>query len=393
MTTNGAPEQPQQPPVEETQSPAGLFGIPTTWLVIGGGGGGVVLLIVIVVVILLVSGVLGGGNPQPGSMLDLVPDDATSIIRFDVQRTLDSDLAAEEFELDDSPEFLDDLGMDIEDLDEMLFVDLDGNGFVVMKGSYDVELATEELEDNDFEDDVYRGYDIWIGQDGGAIALLDGYILLSWFSPDAVEGVLKILYNESGSLARAEEDNEMKLLLDKLGDGFAVIASTGSSCRVDRCEGWGIVAVDVDEDAEEATSKVVLLFRNERAAENAARDYDEVADFLEGEDIEIDDTEADGRFVVGEAIEDLGETSQLSEPVVPVASAMSRSDWMDECYFDSDSLDEAECACVYEYLDAMISGAARGAPIPDWDPDWEYGRFDNRTRLSEIGVEAVNWCA
>ena len=96
MTTNGneTPEQPEQPdelqpqPTEPQprggQVSAGMFGMPTKWLIIGGAGGGGILLIVIIAVVLFV--LLGGGNPQPTSILDLVPDDATSVLRIDLQR-------------------------------------------------------------------------------------------------------------------------------------------------------------------------------------------------------------------------------------------------------------------------------------------------------------------
>ena len=82
---------------------------------------------------------------------------------------------------------------------------------------------------------------------------------------------------------------------------------------------------EFDIDAEEGRSKIALLFRNERAANNAADDYDEVADFLELEwDTEIDDTEADGRFVVGEEVFDLFEDSSSQGSVNTPAVASAR---------------------------------------------------------------------
>ena len=66
--------------------------------------------------------------------------------------------------------------------------------------------------------------------------------------------------------------------------------------------------------------EIALLFRNERSAERAADEYDEISDFLEQEDdIDIEDTEADGRFVVGIAVFDFEEES--SEAVPPAAPA------------------------------------------------------------------------
>ena len=148
-----------------------------------------------------------------------------------------------------------------------------------------------------------------MGDHGGAVALFDEYVVASTSSVRAVEGILKDLYNKSGSLARADADNELKLILEKVGDGLIVVATT-EGCAVERCEGLGKSFNEFDVDAEEGKSKIVLLFRNERSAENAADDYDKVADFLEREwDTEIDDTEADGPFVIGEERFDLFEDS------------------------------------------------------------------------------------
>ena len=139
------------------------------------------------------------------------------------------------------------------------------------------------------------------------MALLDGYIVAA-ASIDAVESVLKNLYNGSGSLARADADNDMKRMLDELDDGFQIQAQLGNRCQVERCRGYVFALTEADENAERFTVRFALLFGNERSAERAADDYDEVADFLElAQGIDIEDTEADGDFVVGRAVEEAGD--------------------------------------------------------------------------------------
>ncbi len=264
-------------------------------------------MVVIVVVLLFVTGVIGGGNPQPASVLDLVPDDAEVVTLMDVGRILDNDLLAEEFfDERDWEDLEDDLGINPEDLSEMVVAMWGGGEVVVMSGNFDLDYIREELEDQDSEENSYRGYEVWEDPDGSAGALLDGYIVFS-DTTRPVENVLKNLYNGSGSLAQADEDNEMKQILDKVGSGFVVFGVTGDICWVERCEGYGWAMAEVDESDEEARVEIALLFRNERGAERAADDYDEVADFLEQEGLDIEDTEADGAFVVGEAIQDLAE--------------------------------------------------------------------------------------
>ena len=243
---------------------------------------------------------------------------------MDLARILDNDLLADEiFDEDDWEELEDELGIDPEDLTEMIIAVWSGGEIVVMAGNFDLDYIREELEDADNEENSYRGYEVWEDPDGSAGTLLDGYIVFSE-ATRPVENVLKNLYNEADTLERADEDNEMKQILDKVGAGFMVFATTGNDiCWVERCEGYGWAMTEVDESDEEATVEIALLFRNERGAERAADDYDEVADFLEQEGFDIEDTEADGEFVVGEAIQDLAEeeSSAPARPVRPAATA------------------------------------------------------------------------
>ena len=301
MAENGITEQP-----EGGQSP-GQSGISAKWWIIigGGAGGGVLLVIIVAVVLLFVTGVIGGGLPQPASSLDLVPDDAHRVFTADVQKILDSDYLADEFDLDDLDE-VDDLGLHPNDLSEIVFAASYDGDIIILKGDFNLGDVRDEFEDQDGEQEPYRGYEVWEDlYGGGAAALLDGYIVAS-DSVRAVENTLKNLYNGDGSLARTSEGNEMKRILDKLGRGFAVQVVAGNMCDVDRCEGYGYVITDVDDRAEEAKIEIAFLFGNERTAERAADDYDEIANFLEHrEDIDIEDTKSEGRFVVGVAYQEL----------------------------------------------------------------------------------------
>lgn len=301
MTTHASPEQ-HQP--EGDQHSRGPLGIPTRWLIIGGGAGGILLIIIGVVIAL--SGAIGGGNPQPTSILDLVPDEAHIVKLTDLQQVSASDLMQDLFREDIVWEFTDAMGIDPDDLSETAVAYWDGGTVTVYRAHFDPDYIREELEDQDREENSYRGYEVWESTDGSAIALLESYLVAS-ASVKSVETVLKNLYNSSGSLARVDEDSEMKQILDKVGSGFVVDGATGDMCWVERCEGYGWAITEVDESDEEARVEIAILFRNERAAERAADDYDEVADFLEQQGLDIEDTEADGRFVVGEAIQSLEE--------------------------------------------------------------------------------------
>ena len=372
MAANGTPEQPDNDQPQVSRPSGGpVFSIPTKWLLIGGGGAGAALLAVIAVVALFLTGVIGGGNPQPTSVLDLVPDDANWVSRTNWKQIFGNDWLSDSLssvaEIDD---FASDLGINSNDLSEVVIAEWSvGGAFFVMKGNFDRDYIRGELEDDDFEENTYRGYEVWEDPAGGTVALLDEYLIAS-DSSRVVESILKNLYNGSGSLEQADSDNEMKQILDKLGSGYTVTVVTGAVCRVERCEGYGVVVTEVDETAAEGTIEIALLFRNERAAERAAADYDEVADFLEAvDDIDIEDTEAQGRFVVGVATEDFEAD----------AAPLSRSEWIAYCYNFSQTLSGEDCGCVYDYL---RNDGYR--PVPEWRLDWEDG--------AGIGAEAVAWC-
>ena len=193
---------------------------------------------------------------------------------------------------------------------------------------------------------------VWKDQNGGGITLLDGYIVATP-SMGPLESVLKNLCHGSGSLERAE---------------------VGSTCSVEHCQGYTTALTDAD--AERVTVAYALLFSSERAAERAAADYDQVADFLAGvRGIDIEDTEADGSFVVGRAIVDLRDGDRRSldagarpEPAARAPAHTQRAQWMDDCDDLGLSYDEErginhlaelefivfggarQCECVYDYL-------------------------------------------
>ena len=379
MTTNPSSQQPGQPSPETDRPSRGPFGLPTRWLIIGGGAGGV-LLLVIVVVSMAWSGVFSGDNPQPKSVLDLVPEDAEVVRRSNVAEILAVDFLADEL-FPNGVFNAEHLGINDEDIDHFVTVTWNSGAVDVVQGDFELDDIRYELEDAGFEEDTYRGYEVWEFPQRGGMALLDGYIVAA-ASIDSVESVLKNLYNGSGSLARADADNDMKRMLGKLDDGFQIQAQLGNRCQVERCRGYVFALTEADENAERFTVRFALLFGNERSAERAADDYDEVADFLElAQGIDIEDTEADGDFVVGRAIQEAGDDNvvssngnQRSDRKVRASASSQRDRWVADC----DSLDlstdrerginhlaelefivvagESQCACVYDYLESQYDG-------------------------------------
>lgn len=283
-----------------------LKGVPRKWLIAGGAVAGVAALAVIALVVLLATEIIGGGNPQPVSALDLTPDDAITVVHLDVQKISEADDLADDLEIDDVVD-LDDVGILPGEVTEIVISDdQDGGAITVLKGDFNLDDLREEWEDDGAEKDAYRGYEIWTNMsNGGIVAPLNNYLLMSE-SERPVEKALKNLYNSAGSLEQADGDNAMKQVLDRLGRGYAAYAAGSRLCQVNGCEAYGYVIADYEAEDEEAEIEIALLFHNERTAERAADDYDDVADFLElSDNLDIEDTEANGKFVTGVAYREI----------------------------------------------------------------------------------------
>ncbi len=296
------------------------------WFLIGGGAGVVLIVIIIAVALKLV---LGGGLPMPDSTLELVPEDTGVIIIWDIPAIMLDEyhqeygipvkgFLNEDLNLDGDTRILD-VEIDFEEVDEYILAIIDSE-VLLLKGAFQFEDTRDDLMDAGYEKNSYRGYEIWEGWtnyapapvviDGNIpfwdgwmnYALIEkgatGYIIVSP-SEDAVEGVLNNLYRGSGSLTDGE-DSDLKRILEKLGEAPTVVASVDDPCKaIKRCQGYGSAFTGYDVAAEKINSDFVLLFSSERAAETAADDYDEVADFIElGVGFDIADTKSEGEFVI-----------------------------------------------------------------------------------------------
>ena len=316
MATNGAPEHEHDAPHNIPPggsgvpgSGGGFMGIPTKWLIIGGGGiGGVALVAVVVAVLFLF--VIGGGSPQPGNIMDLLPARADSVAILDIKAMLADDYINDvvvEPGLGEALDELDDRGIDREGIEQMIAVHENGAfSLVILQAAFDPQDVQYALEDEDFEDDNYRGYTIWVGNNGSFVMLEGGY-LVGGDSQRPIKNVLNNLYQGKGALSKADDDNKLKRILDKLGSGILISADVSGECGdwnedLEDCEGYGTALTEADADREEGNYKYVALFRNERYAEDAAgENYDSLDEFFVYQDLDIDDAEADGEFVTGTA--------------------------------------------------------------------------------------------
>ena len=289
MSANGIPELPTAP---------GRTGSSFKLLAFGGASRGAVLLVLMAVAGFLLLSCGESGPPSPGSTLHLVPANAEGFAVFNIAEMKASPDVAEAMEIDLSEEFV--VGLIWEDFDELTTVAWEGNDVSVLKGSFDFDDVRDELEELGLEESSYRGYELW---ERFALLQEDGYLIFS-SSPEPIEEVLKNLYRGEGHLAGAE-DNDLKRILEKLPEAFLKGASVREGfCPVKRCQGAGISFTGMDLDREAVTGEIAILFSSERSAEDAAEEYDAIADFVKEEwGSDLENAESDGEFVIGTATE------------------------------------------------------------------------------------------
>ena len=300
---------PTSTPIQPSRHPN-----PKNWLPVIGSGS-IALLLLVIVAATTGCGLTGDKLPSPDSALDLVPSDTDGVFRLDLPAIAENpDLQENSHEF--TVDWLINLDLEAEEAligsievdltqAEGIFYLISDTDIGLLKGDLQFDDLREDLEDANYEETAYRGYEVWTSARWN-YALLedDGYLVYS-STLSAVEGVLKDLYRGQGSLA-AEEDAELERILNKLGDAPAVMALTGDHCPDRRCQGFGVAFTGTDTQAEKMTADIVVLYSSDRAAERAAADYDNIASFLEMTfGLDVADTTSEGDFVVGEATYDI----------------------------------------------------------------------------------------
>lgn len=289
-------------------APSSAAGPKRTWVIFGGVG--------VAALIIVIGAVVGGlyfladdGPPSAGSLSALVPEDVEYIARWDIQKVLEGEIL-EGLDDPDPEDWLEYLTpafgrtVEVEPYDITTYVKtkIEGWDVEIITGQFEYEDMRDDLDDMNYEEGSYRGYELWTSSlTGWSMALFeeDGFAIFSE-SESPVKDVLSNLYRDGGSLEEAD-DTDLSQVLEQLGQGHAVVASSEEgACPVRRCQAVGIALTGYEFDEEEATADYQLLFSSDRAAEAAADEYDQISDYFEDLlEFEIYDAEADGQFVYG----------------------------------------------------------------------------------------------
>lgn len=242
-----------------------------------------------------------GGGSIPANSLELVPDDSSWILVLNVDQILRGDVPEQlEDKLeDDWEDELNDRGVSIDDLRTIVIASGQyQGGLFVVEGEIDFEEARDELDDVDYDDDRYQGYEVWEGGTGlsESVALLEDRGQMVIGITETVEDALNILSRGSGSL-RDVADSALGRALRMAGEGWMVEGREG--CQASGVRGCLATGVAYHRGNEDYRVEVTLayLFRNERTAESEMDDLEDAIDDNLSRDYDIEEVRVDGEFV------------------------------------------------------------------------------------------------
>ena len=240
-----------------------------------------------------------GGALSTGS-LGLVPDDSYRVNVVNVEQILRGDVPKQlKDQLEDEWEDeLEEIGISIDDLTTLVIAYGEDGLLVVLEGEIDFEDVRDELDDADYDDDRYQGYEVW--EEGRRFvetaALLEDRRQIVIGNTEAVEDALKTLNRGSGSL-QDEADSDLGRVLSTVGEGWVVSGTEG--CQVSEVRGCIAAGTAVHRGDEDYVVELTtaFLFRNERTAESEMEDLEDEIDDDLSRDFDIDEVRLEGEFV------------------------------------------------------------------------------------------------
>ena len=261
----------------------------------------------------------GGGSGELPGLLALVPADAEQVWVRDLDQLRErgpSGALRDEYE--DLSDFdLKEIGVVARELTTLVGASGDDWELLAVEGDVDVAHVRDRLDDGDYDDDEYRGVELWEGAAWRyeAVALLEGGRRMVLGDGETVRRVLRMLDRGSASLLD-DQDGDLGRALRRAGGGWLSVAYAPCSLLgydVRGCRAVGLSSRTGDDEHLVALT-IAVLFRSERTAES---EMDELARQVEEDssfDFDIDDVRLDADFVIVTASADEDELSEEDDP-------------------------------------------------------------------------------
>jgi hypothetical protein len=200
-------------------------------------------------------------------------------------------------------------GVDHADVSIYVFGTGDGKRFTLLTGKFDMDEVRGELDDRHFEEDEYRGVEVWKKEAGWGydqdsdVALMGDLIVLG--TEEGVEGCIKVMKAGDASWLSKADNNDVASRLP--GGLYADLEKAGliSSLFYEGLEVTGISAKKQDSD----TLKIagVAKFEDEGDADDAE---DGIEDWMDLQFDRVDITQ-EGLFLEASAELDIDDAESL----------------------------------------------------------------------------------
>ena len=241
------------------------------------------------------------GSKAPGDPLDMLHDDTILVFVYDMEAigAGEAGVVLEEKLEDYWDATIGAMGILMNETESLTVGASEGDGYMILKGEFDFEYIRDDLNDNDYDDDDYRGYEVWSGgglRDASAVALIEEAGLVLSGSGDEVQDILRNLARDLS--ARDGGVRNTLRAMDRAGEGLVLL---GISDCGDELRGCEAIATSISAgDRYEYQFTEVVLFRNERTAESQLDEIEEMSE--EGrESFIMESITLDGEFVIGES--------------------------------------------------------------------------------------------
>ena len=146
-----------------------------------------------------------------------------------------------------------------------------GGRYGIVEGDLDLDYVGDTLYDDNYDDEDFRGYEVWVTPTRDiAVGLVESHGLLVAGPEADVYTVLRNLSNESS----AGGSTDIVRVMRRAGDGWFRYGEASCSESLRGC--LAVSASFTTGERYEIQFNTVMLFRNERAAESQREEVDEI---------------------------------------------------------------------------------------------------------------------
>ena len=239
---------------------------------------------------------------MPAGLLDQVPDGYVQVVQWDVESLLNYDgLDDLQDEFLEAWAWVEEYGIFLDDVTKVVSANDDrSNSLWLLSGEFEWDDVRDDLDDVGFNDSEYRNVEVWEESSRGlTVGLLEdrGLVVISSPEDDGVKDVIRALQSGEGFLFE-DMDLEITRVLSRVKVGFQMMAEEGCG-EVDlrSCKGVAY-SVGRELDGFSLDLEWVFLFRSDSSARSGSSD---IEDYFEDEmpsEVDVEDVEQDGEFVV-----------------------------------------------------------------------------------------------